>query len=88
MRRCEVWSATSVPGTSSRGFWSWSGSERRSSTDARIASTCTTVTPARGARVSGRLDVLSAWREVPDLFSGREVAALALTKGVTRMSDE
>jgi AhpD family alkylhydroperoxidase len=46
----------------------------------------------RDARARGesqrRLDVLSAWREVPDLFSDREVAALALTEAVTRMSDE
>jgi AhpD family alkylhydroperoxidase len=44
------------------------------------------------ARVEGesqrRLDVLSAWREVPDLFTAREVAALALTEAVTRISDE
>ncbi len=46
----------------------------------------------RDARAGGesqrRLDVLSAWREVPDLFSEREVAALALTEAVTRMSEE
>ncbi|HEY2878402.1 carboxymuconolactone decarboxylase family protein [Nocardioides sp.] len=46
----------------------------------------------RDARAAGesqrRLDVLSAWREVPDLFSEREVAALALTEAVTRMSEE
>ncbi len=44
------------------------------------------------ARVEGedqrRLDTLSAWREVPDLFSAKEVAALALTEAVTRISDE
>lgn len=32
-----------------------------------------------------RLDVLSAWREAPDLFTGRERAALALTEQVTRI---
>ena len=44
------------------------------------------------ARVKGesqrRLDTLSAWREVPDLFTAREAAALALTEAVTRISDE
>ena len=44
------------------------------------------------ARVAGedqpRLDVLSAWREVPDLFTAKEAAALALTEAVTRISDE
>jgi AhpD family alkylhydroperoxidase len=44
------------------------------------------------ARVEGedqrRLDTLSAWREVPDLFTAKEVAALALTEAVTRISDE
>jgi AhpD family alkylhydroperoxidase len=42
------------------------------------------------ARVGGesqrRLDVLSAWREVPDLFTARESAALELTEAVTRIS--
>ncbi|MFO7280257.1 MAG: carboxymuconolactone decarboxylase family protein [Thermoanaerobacterales bacterium] len=33
-----------------------------------------------------RLDVLSAWREVP-LFSERERAALALTEAITRVGD-
>jgi AhpD family alkylhydroperoxidase len=33
-----------------------------------------------------RLDVLSAWREVP-LFSDRERAALALTEAITRVGD-
>lgn len=41
----------------------------------------------RDARAGGedqrRLDVLSAWREAPDLFSERERAALALTEAVT-----
>jgi AhpD family alkylhydroperoxidase len=44
------------------------------------------------ARVEGedqrRLDILSAWREVPDLFDAKEAAALALTEAVTRLSDE
>jgi AhpD family alkylhydroperoxidase len=44
------------------------------------------------ARVEGedqrRLDTLSAWREVPDLFTAKEAAALALTEAVTRISDE
>lgn len=35
-----------------------------------------------------RLDTLSAWREVPDLFTAKEAAALALTEAVTRISDE
>ncbi|AXH95552.1 carboxymuconolactone decarboxylase family protein [Ornithinimicrobium avium] len=43
----------------------------------------------RDARAAGedqrRLDVLSAWREAPDLFSGAERAALALTEQVTRI---
>lgn len=41
----------------------------------------------REARAAGedqrRLDVLSAWREAPDLYSDRELAALALTEAVT-----
>ena len=41
----------------------------------------------RDARAGGedqrRLDVLSAWREAPDLFSERERAAFALTEAVT-----
>ena len=41
----------------------------------------------RDARAGGedqrRLDVLSAWREAPDLFSEEEQAALALTELVT-----
>jgi len=45
----------------------------------------------RDARAAGedqrRLDVLSAWREVPDLFTAREAAALALTEAVTRLSE-
>jgi AhpD family alkylhydroperoxidase len=34
-----------------------------------------------------RLDVLSAWREAPDLFTARERAAIALTEAVTRMGE-
>lgn len=45
----------------------------------------------RDARSQGedqrRLDVLSAWREAPDLFTGAERAALALTEAVTRIGD-
>lgn len=41
----------------------------------------------RDARAGGedqrRLDILSAWREAPDLFSERERAALAFTESVT-----
>lgn len=41
----------------------------------------------RDARAGGedqrRLDVLSAWREAPDLFAPKERAALALTEAVT-----
>jgi AhpD family alkylhydroperoxidase len=41
----------------------------------------------RDARAAGedqrRLDVLSAWREAPDLYTARERAALALTEVVT-----
>jgi AhpD family alkylhydroperoxidase len=43
----------------------------------------------RDARQGGedqrRLDVLSAWREAPSLFSEKEQAALALTEAVTRL---
>ena len=46
---------------------------------------------ARDAREGGedqrRLDVLSAWREAPDLFTDQERAALALTESVTRIGD-
>ena len=42
------------------------------------------------ARVAGenqrRLDLLSEWREVPELFTAREAAALELTEAVTRIS--
>lgn len=45
----------------------------------------------RDAREHGesqrRLDVLSAWHEVPSLYSDREQAALALTEAVTRIAD-
>jgi len=45
----------------------------------------------RDARAGGedqrRLDVLSAWREAPDLFTDRERAALALTEAVTLIGD-
>jgi AhpD family alkylhydroperoxidase len=45
----------------------------------------------RDARAAGedqrRLDVLSAWREAPSLFTEREQAALALTESVTRIAD-
>jgi AhpD family alkylhydroperoxidase len=34
-----------------------------------------------------RLDVLAAWREVPDWFTDKERAALALTEAITRISD-
>lgn len=41
----------------------------------------------RDARTAGedqrRLDVLSAWREAPELFTSRERAAMALTEAVT-----
>lgn len=44
----------------------------------------------RDARAGGegqrRLDVLSAWREAPRLFSEQEQAALALTEAVTLIS--
>ncbi|MEO8815824.1 MAG: carboxymuconolactone decarboxylase family protein [Mycobacterium sp.] len=45
----------------------------------------------RDARSQGedqrRLDVLSAWREAPELFTAAEQAALALTEAVTRIGD-
>lgn len=45
----------------------------------------------RDARADGedqrRLDVLSAWREAPRLFSEEEQAALALTEAVTLISE-
>ncbi len=46
----------------------------------------------RDARAAGedqrRLDVVSAWREAPQLYSARERAALALTEAVTLISRE
>jgi AhpD family alkylhydroperoxidase len=45
----------------------------------------------RDARAGGedqrRLDVLSAWREAPGLFTAPERAALAFTEAVTRIGD-
>jgi AhpD family alkylhydroperoxidase len=45
----------------------------------------------RDARAGGedqrRLDVLSAWREAPELFSEAEQAALALTEAVTLIGE-
>jgi len=45
----------------------------------------------RDARVGGedqrRLDVLSAWREAPALFTEREQAALAFTEATTLVAD-
>ena len=45
----------------------------------------------RDARAGGedqrRLDVLSAWREAPELFTERERAALAFTEAVTLIGD-
>ena len=45
----------------------------------------------RDARAGGedqrRLDVLSAWREAPDLFTPAERAALAFTESVTLIAD-
>ena len=46
----------------------------------------------RDARAGGedqrRLDVLSAWREAPELYSEREQAAFALTEAVTLISKD
>lgn len=46
---------------------------------------------ARDARDAGedqrRLDVLSAWREAPELFTNKERAAFAFTEAVTRIGD-
>ena len=46
---------------------------------------------ARDARAQGedqrRLDVLSAWREAPSLFTERERAALAFTEAVTHIAE-
>lgn len=45
----------------------------------------------RDARAGGedqrRLDVLSVWREAPEMFSDRERAALAFTESVTLIAD-
>lgn len=45
----------------------------------------------RDARANGedqrRLDVLSAWREAPELFTDQERAAFALTEAVTNIAD-
>jgi AhpD family alkylhydroperoxidase len=45
----------------------------------------------RDARAAGedqrRLDVLSAWREAPDLFTAEERAALSLTESVTLIAE-
>lgn len=45
----------------------------------------------RDARAGGedqrRLDVLSAWREAPELFTGTERAALAFTEAVTLIGE-
>jgi AhpD family alkylhydroperoxidase len=45
----------------------------------------------RDARKEGvdqrKLDVLSAWREAPDLYTKREQAALELAEAVTRLGD-
>lgn len=46
------------------------------------------LTDARKAgEVQRRLDVLSAWREAPELFTDRERAALAFTEVVTRIGE-
>lgn len=41
----------------------------------------------KGGEDQRRLDVLSAWREAPDMFSDAERAALAFTEAVTRIGD-
>lgn len=41
----------------------------------------------KGGEDQRRLDVLSAWREAPQLFTDRERAALAFTEAVTRIGD-
>jgi AhpD family alkylhydroperoxidase len=40
-----------------------------------------------GGEDQRRLDVLSAWREAPELYTDRERAALALTEAVTLISE-
>jgi len=42
---------------------------------------------ARG-ETEQRIYMLSAWREVPDLYSARERAALAWAEAVTRLTDQ
>ena len=41
----------------------------------------------KGGEDQRRLDVLSAWREAPDMFTDSECAALAFTEAVTRIGD-
>ncbi len=41
----------------------------------------------KGGEEQRRLDVLSAWREAPELFTAPERAALAFTEAVTRIGD-
>jgi len=41
----------------------------------------------KGGEDQRRLDVLSAWREAPELFTDRERAALAFTEAVTRIGE-
>ncbi|MGH3524885.1 MAG: carboxymuconolactone decarboxylase family protein [Mycobacterium sp.] len=41
----------------------------------------------KGGEDQRRLDVLSAWREAPDLFTDAERAALAFTEAVTRIGE-
>ena len=65
----------------------WSRSGRRNSTAARSAWTCTTGDARAGGEDQRRLDVLSAWREAPALFTAPEQAALAFTEAVTRIGD-
>ena len=42
----------------------------------------------KGGEDQRRLDVLSAWREAPELFTDSERAALAFTEAVTRIGDD
>src|SRR3954453_19794823 len=41
-----------------------------------------------GGEDQRRLDVLSAWREAPELYTDRERAAFALTEAVTLIGDD
>jgi AhpD family alkylhydroperoxidase len=41
----------------------------------------------KGGEDQRRLDVLSAWREAPELFTDQERAAFAFTEAVTRIGD-